>query len=371
MNLKPKIPQILVVDDDITTNTILQKIMARAGFAATAAYTAAEAHNRVRDQVPDLVLLDINLPDADGLDVCHQLRGSARTSRTPVLFISANHDLATKVRGFEAGAVDYIPKPFAFEEVVARVSTHLRLKQAYESLADLQAERVQRLTRAQEILMPRPADLPAAQFAVSMQQVLQAGGDFYDVIPVGGNVFDYIVADASGHDLAAALWTAALKALLGEYASPINSPRDVLQSINSALGRILPPGVFFTLIYARLNRQTGRLSLANAGHPPAIVMHRQADQSTIVHQEGDVLGAFADGSFGAMDLQLRPGDRFFLYSDGLIEWSGQRETGLHRLLSACDGSRTGTLQENVSAVFAAVAAEAAAKDDVLFMGVEV
>jgi sigma-B regulation protein RsbU (phosphoserine phosphatase) len=359
------------VDDDITTNRILQKIMSRAGFAATAAYTAAEAHSQVRDRVPDLVLLDVNLPDADGLDVCHQLRGSARTSRTPVLFISANQDLATKVRGFEAGAVDYIPKPFASEEVIARVSTHLRLKQAYESLADLQAERVQRLTRAQEILMPRPTDLPAAQFAVAMQQVLQAGGDFYDVIPIGGNVFDYIVADACGHDLAAALWTAALKALLGEYASTVNSPRDVLQSINSALGRILPSGAYFTLIYARLNRQTGRLTLASAGHPPAVVMHRHLDQSTGVHQEGDVLGAFADGSFGTTELHLRPGDRFFLYSDGLIEWQGPRAVGLQRLIAACDASRDGTLHDNVRRVFDAIATAAAAKDDVLFLGVEV
>ena len=157
--------------------------------------------------------------------------------------------------------MDYIPKPLAGEEVIARVSTHLRLKQAYESLAELQAERIRRLASAQVTMMPQPSSLPEARFSVSLQQVSQAGGDFYDVIPVGGRVVDYLVADASGHDLAASFWTASLKTLLNEYATPINPPRDVLCSINSAMCRILPSGVYFTVLCARLNRQTNRLTL--------------------------------------------------------------------------------------------------------------
>jgi sigma-B regulation protein RsbU (phosphoserine phosphatase) len=317
-----------------------------------------------------LVLLDINLPDADGFEVCEKLHRGTSAFRTPVLFVSSNQDLATKVRGFAAGAVDYIPKPFASEEVIARVGTHLRLKQAFEALAELQAERIQRLTQAQEIIMPRPEDLPAARFAVAMKQVLQAGGDFYDVIPLGGEVFDYVVADASGHDLAAAFWTAALKALLGEYADPVNAPLDVLRAINSALGRILPAGAFFTVIYARLNRSTGRLIIANAGHPAAIILRRKDGQAIEVRQEGDVLGSFADGCFASDDLQLSKGDRLFLYSDGLIEWGGSRETGVSRLLAACADGRAATLQENVTRVFATIAADAAAKDDLLLLGVE-
>ena len=106
---------------------------------------------------------------------------------------------------------DYITKPIVGAEEIARVRTHLRLRQAYEMLAELQAERVQQLASAQRNLMPRPKDFPEARFQVSLRQALAAGGDFYDVIPAGQDSVDYLVADASGHDLAASLWTASLK----------------------------------------------------------------------------------------------------------------------------------------------------------------
>ena len=83
---------------------------------------------------------------------------------------------------------------------------------------------------------------------------------------------DYLVADASGHDLAASLWTASLKALAADYASPLNLPAEAVSRSIALYAGSFRPGVF-TLIYARLNHQTGRLSLVSAGHPPAILVH--------------------------------------------------------------------------------------------------
>ncbi len=372
MSMKPnrRSPLILVVDDDPTTNRMITGILSQAGFLTASAADIASAWTRIHACPPDLVLLDVNLPDGSGFDVCRRLQREPETARTPVLFISANDDLESKVKGFEAGGVDYIPKPLAGEEVIARVSTHLRLKQAYESLAELQAEHIQRLASAQETLMPQPADLPEARFFVSFNQVLTAGGDFYDVVPVGGEVVDYVVADASGHDLAAAFWTASLKTLLSEYARPSNTPRDVLRSINTAMCRLLPAGVFFTIIYARLNRQLGRLTLANAGHPPAILARKNEGPPGIIAQDGDVVGAFPDASFDVLELKLKRGDRFFLFSDGLIELNGNREDGLGRLKMACGDGPARTLEENVRAAFQETMVGAKSQDDLLLMGVE-
>lgn len=123
------------------------------------------------------------------------------------------------MQGFEAGGVDYITKPLEGKEILARVGTHLRLKQANERLLELQADRIRQLVQAQGTIMPSPQELPEARFEIALRQVMEAGGDFYDVIPVGEGVVDYVVADASGHDLAASFWTAALKTLLNEYAT--------------------------------------------------------------------------------------------------------------------------------------------------------
>ncbi len=367
----PRRPHILVVEDDSGTNRILRRILEHAGYATTAAYSAREAVEWSGEQIPDMVLLDLELPDQNGLEVCRSLKARAGWRHTPVVLVSADEQLATKVKGFEAGAADYIPKPFACEEVLARAGTHLRLKQAYDSLARLQAERVRGLSLAQEILMTRPEQLPEARFAVSMSPVHHAGGDFYDVRRVAEGVTDYVVADASGHDLAAAFWTAAFKALLGEHVSPVTPPRDVLLALNRALCRLLPGGVFFTAVMARLHRPAGTLALATAGHPPAVLWRRCSGKAQPLAQSGDVLGSFTDAEFGVLHLHLQPGDRLFLYSDGVVESRGEVQGRPEALCRACEAQAGAELAAAVAAVSRAMVGPGEVSDDWLLMGVEV
>ena len=370
MSSQRRPPLVFVVEDDVVTSQMMQGVLTRAGYEVASASDAASGLAGIRQHHPDLILLDVNLPDGSGFDVCLRLQNEPGARQTPVLFISADSEVSSKIRGFEAGGVDYIPKPFAGEEVIARVSTHLRLRQAYESLAELQAERIQRLVVAQEALMPSATDFPEAKFEVWLQQILHAGGDFYDVIPVGNQVIDYVVADASGHDLAISFWTAALKTLLGEYATPANSPQNILRSINGALCRILPEGMFFTVIYARLNRQTGKVLLLSAGHPPALVLQSTTETAAVIRQVGDVVGSFADASFGMVQLKVRPGDRLFLLSDGLIESHGGCEAGIRRLTAACETHRHAPLADMVQRVASEVTDDRKVLDDILLMGVE-
>jgi phosphoserine phosphatase RsbU/P len=365
-----KPPLVFVVDDDAGIVRTIAGFMRKAGFRTASANDVAGALQGFREQRPDLILLDVNLPDGSGFEVCRSLHSEATAFATPILFISANEDTSTKVKGFEVGGVDYITKPIVGAEVIARVRTHLRLKQAYERLYELQADRLGRLASAQQNLMPRPQDIPGARFHASIHPVLSAGGDFYDVIPAGQDVVDYLVADASGHDLGASLWTASLKALAADYASPLNLPAEVVRSINSTLCRFLPSGAFFTLIYARLNHQTGRLSLVSAGHPPAIVVPGDGGRPAILRQEGDVIGAFADAVFGTAELTLSRGDRLFLYTDGLIEAGSSYEAGLERLSDACFARRSLPLADLVPAVVDEVMAGLNPTDDLLLVGVE-
>jgi len=364
-------PLILVVDDDPTTNRMLQGILVRGGFRVAQAANVAEALSRVTAEPPDLVLLDVQLPDGSGYDLCRRLHHGVGLTASPVLFISSNEDIGAKVMGFDAGGVDYITKPLAGAEVLARVSTHLRLKHASERLVELQAEQIQRLAGAQVTLMPMPEELPEAAFSASLVQVLSAGGDFYDVIPVGDRVTDYVVADASGHNLASSFWTASLKALLGEYAEAARQPLGIVQAINVALCRILPVGTFFTLLYARLNRQTARLTVVNAGHPPALLLRRQDHRMEVIWQNGDVAGAFKDAVFGAMEVPVRGGDRLFLYSDGLVELNGSRLIGIERLREACLARGSEALGPAVLAIQQGVTKGIRPDDDLLLMGVDV
>lgn len=118
---------VLVIDDDRENNWVLQQMLELAGYTATAAETGTEGLASVQHEKPDLILLDVMLPDLSGYAICEQLKGNEQTRQIPVIFISSLQETLDKIRGFAAGGVDYITKPFEAGEVLARVRTHLHL----------------------------------------------------------------------------------------------------------------------------------------------------------------------------------------------------------------------------------------------------
>jgi len=119
---------ILIVDDTIENLQLLSNILKEAGYKVRPATSGKLALKAVETKQPDLILLDIKMPEMDGYEVCSILKGNAETKDIPVLFISALDDINDKLKAFQVGGLDYITKPFQFEEVKARVSTHLQLK---------------------------------------------------------------------------------------------------------------------------------------------------------------------------------------------------------------------------------------------------
>ena len=123
-----------MVDDTPANLRLLTELLTQHGYRVRPAADGALALKSVAAKTPDLILLDVNMPGMDGYEVCRRLKADEKSSRIPVIFISAFGDTRQKVTGFEAGGIDYITKPFEAEEVLARVRTHLRLRQAEEAL---------------------------------------------------------------------------------------------------------------------------------------------------------------------------------------------------------------------------------------------
>ena len=126
--------EILVVDDTPANLRLLTELLTQHNYHVRPASNGALALKSVAAKIPDLILLDVNMPGMDGYEVCRRLKADEKSSRIPVIFISAFGDTRQKVTGFEAGGIDYITKPVEAEEVLARVRTHLRLRQAEEAL---------------------------------------------------------------------------------------------------------------------------------------------------------------------------------------------------------------------------------------------
>src|SRR2546430_4050717 len=117
-------PRVLIVEDDPELRGVLQRGLAEEGFAPVTVATGAELLARVDSDPPDLLVVDIGLPDADGRDLCQALR--ARGIQAPVLFLTARDALPDRLSGFDAGGDDYVTKPFVFAEVVARLQALAR-----------------------------------------------------------------------------------------------------------------------------------------------------------------------------------------------------------------------------------------------------
>ncbi len=138
---------ILVVDDKPENITVLRDLLKGEGFTVRPALSGEIAVRAARKQVPDLILLDIMMPGLDGYGVCRALKSHSETQEVPILFLSALDRVQDKVRGFEAGAVDYISKPFQAEEVLARIHTHLELRSVQRQLK----EQNQQLVKAAQL----------------------------------------------------------------------------------------------------------------------------------------------------------------------------------------------------------------------------
>ena len=131
--------RILVVDDTPNNVTLLEDMLTARGYQVATATNGAEALARLAEEAPDLILLDVIMPGLDGFEVSERLRADGATRDIPVIFLTALEGTLDKVRAFSAGAVDYITKPFRSEELLARVRTHLALREARRSLEEQNA----------------------------------------------------------------------------------------------------------------------------------------------------------------------------------------------------------------------------------------
>ncbi len=120
---------ILCVDDDDSIRFLLQKILSNAGYTVSACGNGSEALEFIAQDAPDLLVLDLQMPGLSGLEVCRQVKANPFTARIPILMVTAQSDIDSKISGFEAGADDYIGKPFLPQELIIRVASLLRLVQ--------------------------------------------------------------------------------------------------------------------------------------------------------------------------------------------------------------------------------------------------
>lgn len=222
-------------------------------------------------------------------------------------------------------------------------------------------------------MLIQPSETPDARFSVYYKTVDEAGGDLYDVIEISDGIYGYFVGDVSGHDIGKGFLTASVRALLRQNCTNHFTPVESMRNVNNVLCQLLSNFEYVTACYAVLNRKDHYLTVVNMGHPPLLFTPVHGD-IRLIESEGEMLGVFRNCSLESVCVQVKTGDRFFLYTDGLIENDGTRvwSAGSESLVSLGPLLRSVTLEKSaLTLVEAMLPGQSSFKDDVVVLGVEV
>lgn len=365
---------ILVIDDEPSNLVVLQEVLAIAGYVPLIAENGRDGCQLAREKGVDLILLDIMMPEEDGFEVIQKLKRDPQTVSIPVIFLTGSNNVEHKLLGFRLGAVDYIVKPFQSEEVIARINLHLKLARATDLLVSCQTEKIRQISEAQCQLLVSPDLVPAGKFSIYYRSFQEAGGDYYDVLELSEHIHSYFIADISGHDIATGFLTSALKALLTQNVSLIYSPAESMKMMHNVLKGILPPEKYLTACLATLNRETNKLTVVSAGHPPLLHIPREGEAKYLTCR-GDAMGILPDVFFETQQLTVSSGDKLLLFSDGLLEASSGKNpwpSQLPRLLAIAKDLHEMPLHEIPESLKTILAPEETRiSDDIVIMAIEV
>lgn len=335
-----KQPTILVVDD-VRTNVLLIAGLLHNDYKILKAYSGEEALEIQRRDNPDLILLDVVMPDMDGYEVCRRIKAENPNTFIPIIFLSARDDMDSKETGLLSGAEDFIAKPVEIAELRARIKALLWTKSLYGELAEAHAE-IERerdaIARIQKDLLPaQPPSIPGFRFFCDYQPSSKAGGDYYDFIPIGDRHLGIIVCDVSGHGSPAAVIMAMTRIVLRVCLSETLSPREALEELNRILFREIDTSGFISAFYGVIDLPARKMKYASAGHNPAILLDYRANRHHLLSsKKGFPLKIALDNPMEENEIALPKGCKLAFYTDGITEaMNAERELfGIERLAAA-------------------------------------
>jgi serine phosphatase RsbU (regulator of sigma subunit) len=341
---------ILVVDDtplniSVITGALKDTYRTKVATNGAKALTIAAASEK-----PDLILLDVIMPEMDGYEVCRRLKADPATREIPVIFLTAQTEAEDETRGFEVGAVDYVHKPFSPAVMKARVQTHLALRETRAKLAQQLAAIQKELETArliQQSILPEAApQIDGLDIAARYLPMTSVAGDFYDFVVMDNKRVGILVADVSGHGMPAALIASMLKIALAGQSAHADDPARVLQGLNQALcGKFQHH--YVTAAYAFVDMAKRKLTYAGAGHPPLLMWGATSPNVRDVLENGLFLGKFGFATYSSVEVPLSPGDRALLYTDGVSETNNPEgaEFGPERLRPFLAAEKKGSASE--------------------------
>jgi sigma-B regulation protein RsbU (phosphoserine phosphatase) len=293
---------------------------------------------------PDLVLLDIMMPGLDGYEVCRRFRKMPEMAEVPVIFLSSLDEVQNKAQGFEAGANDYVTKPFEMLEVQARVRSLLKAKAYSDSVKEQLAADLRVAHDIQMGMIPQDFTGLEKQFGIELAAVLEpareVGGDLYCAFAADSDHLVLVMGDVSGKGIPASLFMVRASSLVRLLGRQIREPEKILATLNDELEADNPSGMFVTVLCVIYERESRRATLSNGGQCQPVLLRPGQPPVWAFPKLGTALGLESGMEFEQITLTLQPGDTLVLYTDGVTEaFNAQEECyGDDRLLDRLGAS---------------------------------
>ncbi len=373
---------ILALDDNELNLKLIQSILKIKNYVVFTATEPEQAYEIFGNNKIDLAILDIRikipirdagqfeqgLEQVTGYEVIKKLKSMDARNKVPIIFLTSVTDPESKVKAFQAGAVDFITKPFNSSELLARIEMHITLNKRIQNLfthsAELEklvSEKTRQLSEYAEKLEEKVEEkvgiikqnnerllkdmdsarrlqisLLAKKFPnlknvgvdVYYRPCDQVGGDFYNFFNLDEKHIGFYVADVSGHGVSAAMVTFFVKELVESSKKTIFSdgsyeflsPGVILEKVNLKILEEDFDGIYITMFYAILNTLTGELKWSNAGHISyPIIYHNGKKSLEILESKSMALGWFDYARYEDNQTEIEKGDKIILYTDGIID----------------------------------------------------
>lgn len=314
--------RVLLVEDDAVVARLTEEHLRAVGIETRTASTLSEGQAVLAGWRPDLVLLDLELPDGNGLGLCRGLKEDPQTADIPVVILTGLDDKMSVISAFGAGAVDYVRKPYVKEELLVRIFNHTRMAGLVSELTATNRQLTHELKLAasvQRSFLPQSRQSGALRSTVRFRPSSTLAGDMCGQCAVGEDQQAFFLLDVAGHGTGAALVAVATVAQLTQLLTEGDFDP---QRLEEDLGNVLSldrTGFYGTLALIMIDARDGLLRLYNYGHPPVLVTVDGRRPLVEAEATAPPLGMGVGGTVEELQLTLTPGGRVLLYSDGLNE----------------------------------------------------
>lgn len=329
---------IIIVDDNVTNQMIIRTILTKEGYGdLRIASSAAELFGMLHldsecgaEEPVDLILLDMMMPEIDGLEACRRIQAEERYRDVPIIFVTAVGESTKLAEALDAGASDYVMKPINKLELMARIRSALRLKHEkdWHKKQDKRIRYELELAKqVQRSVLSHPIRNEQIVIEADYRPSSELAGDYYAWFRIDRNRYGIILLDMMGHGISSSLVCMFISSVLKDLILRITDPEEVMVELNRYMGQLYRRdeliNYYFTGIFLVVDTENRTYEYVNAGHPAGLAVTNR-DVSELL-SGGPAIGLFHHITVTKKVVPYEEGTVIALYTDGLLDAIGAEQ----------------------------------------------